>query len=209
LATPQVAGVAALILARNPDLTAEQVRDVLQSTASDLGSPGWDPFYGFGQVNAYRAVLQAGHDSGGAPDPVSAVIEAVNRMRQRRGLPALRADDSLMDVAQQRAERLISGCASNSGSNLETCVTSMVFVSQHQQEVILFGVSSPEAVVDLLASSPEGQRLLFGAFWQIGTGYVNIRRVTPSQFWILRFGQELLRPQLVTPIPISEGSAGK
>lgn len=57
---PIVAGVAALVLSVNPGLSASQVVSTLQSTADDLGTPGWDTTYGFGRVNAARAVGGAG-----------------------------------------------------------------------------------------------------------------------------------------------------
>lgn len=57
MACPYVAGLAGLILSANPALTNAQVRQVLRSTADDLGSPGFDIFYGYGRVNAYNAVL--------------------------------------------------------------------------------------------------------------------------------------------------------
>ncbi|WP_162145614.1 S8 family peptidase [Sinorhizobium meliloti] len=57
-ATPFVAGIAALILSRNPDLTPEQVREIISKNADDLGDPGFDEFFGHGRVNAAKA-LQA------------------------------------------------------------------------------------------------------------------------------------------------------
>ncbi|HUW18268.1 MAG TPA: S8 family serine peptidase, partial [Sedimentisphaerales bacterium] len=58
-AAPQVAGLAALILSRNPHLTADQVQSIIESTADDRAQPGWDPYYGWGRINAHRAVLEA------------------------------------------------------------------------------------------------------------------------------------------------------
>ncbi len=58
-AAPQVAGVAALVLSRNPSLTNSEVRAIMNSTATDLGDPGWDNEYGHGLVNAYDAVRAA------------------------------------------------------------------------------------------------------------------------------------------------------
>jgi len=55
-ATPLVSGVVALMLSVNPSLTPEQVRRVLAATATDLGAPGFDELYGYGLVNAKRAV---------------------------------------------------------------------------------------------------------------------------------------------------------
>jgi serine protease len=56
MACPHVAGVAALILAKNPGLTPDQVREALESTATDLGTPGRDDMYGWGLLNAQAAV---------------------------------------------------------------------------------------------------------------------------------------------------------
>jgi serine protease len=58
MASPHAAGVAALVLSRNPALTPDQVRQVLRASAEDLGSLGWDPVFGYGRVNAKRAVQQ-------------------------------------------------------------------------------------------------------------------------------------------------------
>jgi thermitase len=56
---PIVAGVAALVMSVNPGLTPAEVRGVLEQTADDLGPAGWDPQYGYGRVNAYKALLAA------------------------------------------------------------------------------------------------------------------------------------------------------
>ena len=58
-ATPHVAGIAALMLSVNAELSPAEVKDILQTTAEDLGDPGFDAFYGFGRVNAERAVAAA------------------------------------------------------------------------------------------------------------------------------------------------------
>lgn len=55
-ATPNVAGVVALIRARYPAYTPTQVVNRLVSTVDDLGYAGWDNRYGAGRVNAFRAV---------------------------------------------------------------------------------------------------------------------------------------------------------
>jgi len=57
--SPLTAGVAALVLARNPALSPAQVVDVLKTTAVDLGTAGVDNYYGAGRVNAYGAVVKA------------------------------------------------------------------------------------------------------------------------------------------------------
>jgi len=55
-ATPIAAGVAALILSVEPNLTNDEVRHFLERSAKDLGDPGKDDYYGWGRVDA-RAAL--------------------------------------------------------------------------------------------------------------------------------------------------------
>jgi subtilisin family serine protease len=62
-AAPGVAGVAALILGRNPNLRFDEVKDILKrscdqidSAGGSYGANGQSPFYGFGRVNARKAV---------------------------------------------------------------------------------------------------------------------------------------------------------
>jgi len=56
MASPNAAGVAALILSQHPTWTPGEVRAALTVSADDLGDPGWDVHYGSGRVNAYHAL---------------------------------------------------------------------------------------------------------------------------------------------------------
>lgn len=59
MATPHAAAVAALVAARHgAAATPDFIYTKLKATADDLGAPGVDPAYGYGRVNAYRAVTQ-------------------------------------------------------------------------------------------------------------------------------------------------------
>ena len=55
-AAPYVAGVVGLMLSVNPALTSVRIRDVLNSTATDLSTTGYDVSTGWGIVDAFRAV---------------------------------------------------------------------------------------------------------------------------------------------------------
>lgn len=66
MACPHVAGVAALILERNPNLTAKEVREIIARNAKKVGPEPysivkqygtWNEKYGYGLVDAYKAVL--------------------------------------------------------------------------------------------------------------------------------------------------------
>ena len=50
-AAPLAAGAAAMAWSINPDLTADQVLDLLYDTAVDLGSQGWDEKFGHGRLD--------------------------------------------------------------------------------------------------------------------------------------------------------------
>ncbi|MFS0555811.1 S8 family peptidase [Brevibacillus sp. 179-C9.3 HS] len=58
-AAPQVAGAAALILARHPKLSPFDVRQLLYQTATDLGERGWDLKTGYGLLDVNKAVKTA------------------------------------------------------------------------------------------------------------------------------------------------------
>ena len=55
-AAPHVAGAAALMRGSRPDLSQDQVRDLLRQTADDVGELGFDPLTGWGRLNAARAM---------------------------------------------------------------------------------------------------------------------------------------------------------
>lgn len=70
MATPHVAGVAALVLSVNPCLTEQQVRDIIEQTAQKVGGYSyttttgrpngtWNNEMGYGLVDAYAAVQMA------------------------------------------------------------------------------------------------------------------------------------------------------
>ncbi len=76
MATPHVAGVAALVWSYHTNCTAQNVRDALNATAEDRGATGRDNFYGFGIVKALDAknYLDNGCDGGGTPPPGNNVL---------------------------------------------------------------------------------------------------------------------------------------
>ncbi len=57
--SPITAGVAALILSVNPLLSAQQVVDILKQNTDDLGTAGFDQYFGYGRVNAAKTVASA------------------------------------------------------------------------------------------------------------------------------------------------------
>jgi subtilisin family serine protease len=59
MACPHVAGICALMLDANPNLSPTQVKSILINTAVDWGASGWDSSYGYGFVDAYEACVEA------------------------------------------------------------------------------------------------------------------------------------------------------
>lgn len=56
MAAPHVAGLAGLLFSQGPGRTNTEVRSIIESTADDLGSAGWDQYYGWGRINVYAAL---------------------------------------------------------------------------------------------------------------------------------------------------------
>jgi subtilisin family serine protease len=63
MATPHVAGLAALLSAHYPDYTPDQIASAILDNAEDRGAEGWDPYYGCGTINAYQALSEGAHGS--------------------------------------------------------------------------------------------------------------------------------------------------
>ena len=83
-AAPMVSAAAALAWSINPELTNAQVRDMLFSTAVDLGAAGWDDQTGWGRLNL-AGVAQAAEAS--VPEPgvsVLALMAMAGLMMRRR-----------------------------------------------------------------------------------------------------------------------------
>ncbi|MEO0410168.1 MAG: S8 family serine peptidase, partial [Cyanobacteria bacterium P01_A01_bin.135] len=99
-ACPVVAGVAALMLSANPDLTAQQVRQILQDTADKITDRQADPqlglrrgmydvqghseWFGYGKVNALKAVQAAQRQ---VPPPVRATRWLTQEDNQTAAIP--------------------------------------------------------------------------------------------------------------------------
>lgn len=67
MASPHVAGLAALILSRNPGLSPAQVRAIIEATATDLGPTGRDIYFGHGRINAELALTKTAPGDGLPP----------------------------------------------------------------------------------------------------------------------------------------------
>ena len=83
MAAPHVAGLAALLLQANPDLSPGQIKQLLQATATP--APGWGvPKTGFGFVNAARAVDLALASATGGSEVGAAFAARRDALLERR-----------------------------------------------------------------------------------------------------------------------------
>ncbi|MEZ5709505.1 MAG: S8 family peptidase [Blastomonas sp.] len=87
-AAPMVAGVASLLLSRDPTLSAADVRRILLNSARDVGAPGIDQFSGYGMLDAAAAL------SADAKDFVEAAIGGVAVVQGASG-PALAVNGTI------------------------------------------------------------------------------------------------------------------
>jgi thermitase len=116
--SPLTAGVAALALSVNPSLSASALVSILQRSAVDLGSPGFDQSFGWGRVNARAAVAEAAASLqvDAAPPQVTIVTPAANSTVSGAVQVAGTATDNIGVV---RVEFSVDGqlaATSNSGS---------------------------------------------------------------------------------------------
>ena len=59
ISSPFVAGLAALVFSRQPTLSNKLARVVIQASADDIDTPGFDIHAGYGRINAYQALQKA------------------------------------------------------------------------------------------------------------------------------------------------------
>jgi cell wall-associated protease len=60
MATPHAAGVFALVWAANPTMTANAIETTIKNNCDDKGAAGYDTTYGYGRVNADKALIATG-----------------------------------------------------------------------------------------------------------------------------------------------------
>jgi subtilisin len=79
MASPHVAGTAALVWAANSGWLNDDVRYQLQITAEDLGATGWDNQFGYGLVDADEAAGVV------TPPPIKMYVSSIDMILKTRG----------------------------------------------------------------------------------------------------------------------------
>ncbi len=105
-ACPGAAGVAALVLARNPQLRGDELRDILKRCCDQIDRPGGNydasgrsPLYGFGRLNARRAVeLAVPADAGDVVTATAIRNVAIRDLKTARATLRVGETDPLIEV---------------------------------------------------------------------------------------------------------------
>ena len=77
-ASPIAAAVGALVLSIQPGMSASSLVSLLEQNSDDLGTPGFDQYFGYGQVDAYKAVLAAGSPVKDTTPPTVSIASPAN-----------------------------------------------------------------------------------------------------------------------------------
>ncbi len=56
MAAPHVTGIASLLKGYIPSLYNDDIENIIKISTDDRGAPGWDQYYGYGRVNAFKAI---------------------------------------------------------------------------------------------------------------------------------------------------------
>jgi subtilisin family serine protease len=84
MAAPIVSGLVALIKARRPDLTPDEIEGLIEATAVDKGLAGKDQNYGYGRIDAGRALAAAvAYARPVPPAPVPVAVDSRARTKVR------------------------------------------------------------------------------------------------------------------------------
>lgn len=108
VASPVAAGVVALMMAANPSLGSSQVQSLLFSTAHDLGTVGWDMYYGYGRVDAAAAVQAAKTATASDTSAPSVSLSAPAKGATVKGLVAVNVSAS-DNVGVSRVDLVVNG----------------------------------------------------------------------------------------------------
>lgn len=141
-AAPIVAGVAALIRSKWPEMSAKQVINRIVSTAKDAGPAGKDPLYGFGVLNAEAALKDSVPEA--AANPLGSISDWIRvHRRGNLGAPAPVPTDEVASAVPTLPEPTVP--AAEAPSQRDSAVGAAVVIGS----VILFLVIIGAAVLQL------------------------------------------------------------
>lgn len=141
-ATPHIAGVAALLWSRQPGLTNLEIRGILEGTADDLGTSGFDNYFGWGKVNALRAL--------------KAIVPGITSVVPSRGCPGESMTATIAGVNLAQAQSV--------GFGPGITVSSFTPRANQIDVTLQIGISAVEGTRDITVTTPAGIAMLPGGF---------------------------------------------
>ncbi|MFQ5593351.1 MAG: S8 family serine peptidase [Anaerolineae bacterium] len=193
MASPHVAGLAALIKSIHPNWTNAQIREAIESSAVDFGTPGWDAIYGWGRIDIFNALSSDAPTPTDTPTPTPTptatpvgesillpdleqpLIDAINQQRAAEGLPPLHRDERLMQAARRHgldmADNELCSHTGSDGSNPFDRIGDSGYPMASGSEVIACGYQTPDDVVQGWWNSPPHRIILTSeSYVDIGCG---------------------------------------
>jgi subtilisin family serine protease len=111
MAAPIVSGLVALIKSRRPDLTADEIESIIEGTAIDKGLAGKDQNYGYGRIDAGRALATAvAYARPAPPAPAPAPVDTRPRTKVKlTTLSSLRVKHGRLFTVKGKVTPTIAG----------------------------------------------------------------------------------------------------
>jgi subtilisin family serine protease len=111
MASPIVAGLVALIKARRPDLTPDEIEGLIEATAIDKGLAGKDQNYGYGRIDAGRALAATvAYVRPAPPAPAPVVVDSRARTKVKLNtLSSLRVKRNKLFTVKGKVTPSIAG----------------------------------------------------------------------------------------------------
>jgi len=217
MAAPAVTAVAALLWSVNPALTADAVAGILTSTGRDLGDPGWDVYYGSGQVDAYAAAAAAqatlpanssiggqlwvDQNSDGQRQPnelvgISGVTVQLRDLRTQALTEVITDSQGFYTFGGLRNGSYQVAAARPQGYVATTAEIISATLGLAQSIAADFGYVAPTAVaVEELTVAQQGNRLVVS--WQ------TVRAEVEPQWYVWRAAGQGGQPKRITPQPVA------
>lgn len=213
MASPVVAGVAALLVGQNPSRTPATIETILEVTAEDLGDAGYDHFYGWGRIDAGRALQHSPGTTTPGPTPtlgatatptvprptatpsanfVLQVEELINIERAAVGLFPLHTSSALRSAADRHSRDMGTvGFCGHDGSDGSTPYERMrdAGYTSPYGETVGCGQTSPAMIVQTWMLSPPHRAILLCTLCtEMGAGYANVSSPV-WHYWTVAFGR--------------------
>ncbi|MCK9421961.1 MAG: S8 family peptidase [Bacteroidales bacterium] len=173
---PQVAGVAALILSINPNLTQQQVFDILTTSADRVGgyvySNGQSNELGFGRLNACKAVTQTIStitSINGVSTLCNSSIYSINNLPVNCSVNWNITPSGIVNLAQSNNTATLT--KTNNGIITLSATISTIGANYTQTKIIIIGSPTPTITARKISESGEPTEYEFTATLISGSTY--------------------------------------